>query len=78
MRNPPRFVFQLDSRKAAANLRKHKVSFREAMTVFDDPLSSTLNDDQHSQDEDRSITVGCRMRAACYSSFTPSMVQLFA
>ncbi len=43
MRNPPRFVFQFDPRKAAANLRKHKVSFREAMTVFDDPLSSTLN-----------------------------------
>lgn len=51
-------AFQYDSRKAAANLRKHKVSFQEAMTVFNDPLSSTLPDDQHSEDESRWIVIG--------------------
>ncbi|HEY5328300.1 MAG TPA: hypothetical protein VIJ79_00305 [Acidobacteriaceae bacterium] len=31
------FAFEYDSRRAASNLQKHGVSFREAMTVFDDP-----------------------------------------
>jgi hypothetical protein len=53
---PP--AFEHDPRKAASNLKKHRVSFTEAMTVFDDPLSSTLPDDQHSADESRWITVG--------------------
>ena len=52
------FSFEYDPRKAAFNLKKHGVSFTEAMTVFDDPLSSTLLDDQHSEDELRFITVG--------------------
>ena len=51
-------TFEFDPRKAAANLRKHRVSFTEAMTVFSDPLSSTLPDDQHSEAEERFITVG--------------------
>jgi len=41
-------LFEHDPRKAAANLRKHGVSFAEAMSVFNDPLASTLRDDQHS------------------------------
>ena len=52
------FRFEFDPAKAAANLKKHGVSFDEAATVFDDPLSSTLPDDQHSDDENRWITVG--------------------
>ena len=53
-----RQIFEFDPAKAAANLKKHGVSFGEAMTVFDDPLASTLPDDQHSEDENRFITVG--------------------
>jgi uncharacterized DUF497 family protein len=41
-----RQLFEFDPAKAAANLKKHGVSFAEAMTVFDDPLASTLPDDQ--------------------------------
>ena len=41
-----------------SNLKKHGVSFAEAMTVFEDPLASTLPDDQHSLEENRFITVG--------------------
>jgi uncharacterized DUF497 family protein len=51
-------AFEYDPRKAAINLSKHGVSFSEAMTVFDDPLSSTLPDHDHSEDELRFITVG--------------------
>ena len=52
------FLFEYDPAKAASNLKKHGVSFAEAMTVFDDPLASTLPDDQHSLDESRYITLG--------------------
>jgi uncharacterized DUF497 family protein len=54
--------FEFDPAKAAANLKKHRVSFDEAATVFDDPLSSTLPDDQHSEDEDRFVTVGMSVK----------------
>ena len=37
-------IFEWDERKAAENLRKHKVSFQEAATVFGDPLSLTIAD----------------------------------
>jgi uncharacterized DUF497 family protein len=55
-------AFEYDPRKAASNLKKHGVSFPEAMTVFDDPLSSTLPDDQHSYEESRWIVVGKSIR----------------
>jgi len=35
-------AFEFDPRKAASNLKKHGVSFAEAMTVFDDPLAQTF------------------------------------
>jgi hypothetical protein len=50
--------FEWDARKAAANLRKHKVSFSEAATVFGDLLSVTASDPAHSAGEHRYITVG--------------------
>ena len=50
--------FDYDPRKSAANVKKHGVSFDEAVTVFSDPLASTLTDNQHSLDEERFITVG--------------------
>jgi hypothetical protein len=51
-------VFAWDSEKAAANLKKHGVDFREAATVFDDPLSTTFPDDDHSTSEQRFLTIG--------------------
>jgi uncharacterized DUF497 family protein len=50
--------FEWDPRKAAKNLRKHKVSFAEAATVFSDSLSATASDPDHSEEEDRYIIVG--------------------
>jgi uncharacterized DUF497 family protein len=55
---PVGLAFEFDPRKAAANLEKHGVSFEEPFTVFNDPLASTLPDDQHSGDEQRFITLG--------------------
>ena len=50
--------FEWDDTKAESNERKHGVSFTEAMTVFADPLSLTGYDPDHSEDEDRYITMG--------------------
>jgi uncharacterized DUF497 family protein len=50
--------FEWDPEKAAANLRKHGVSFIEAATVFGDALSDTFFDPDHSATENRCITIG--------------------
>jgi uncharacterized DUF497 family protein len=52
------YNFEWDPSKAAANRRKHRVSFEEAATVFLDPRGRSLYDDVHSQEEDRWITAG--------------------
>ncbi len=50
--------FDWDPRKALANRRKHGVGFAEAVTAFSDPLSITIDDPDHSVDEDRFILIG--------------------
>lgn len=50
--------FTWDPKKANTNLRKHGVSFEEAVTVFRDILSATGCDPDHSIDEDRFVTFG--------------------
>ena len=51
-------LFEWPPKKARLNLRKHGVSFDEAATVFYDPLSATFDDPDHSDEEQRLITVG--------------------
>jgi uncharacterized protein len=50
--------FQWDSNKDTANQRKHGIGFREAATVFYDPLSTTFQDYDHSASEQRFVTIG--------------------
>ena len=50
--------FEWDDDKAESNERKHNVSFPEAQTVFADRLSLTGYDPDHSDVEDRYITMG--------------------
>lgn len=50
--------FQWDPRKAAKNLARHGITFREASTVFGDPLASTIPDPDHSAEEARFLTIG--------------------
>ena len=50
--------FQWDENKARTNLAKHGVGFEEAATVFGDPLSLTIPDPAHSQNEDRFVILG--------------------
>ncbi len=50
--------FQWDPKKATANLRKHGISFDEAVTVFKDPLALIFDDHAHSEYEHREIIIG--------------------
>jgi len=45
-------------RKAKENHRKHKISFERASEVFVDPFMLSIFDAEHSQTEDRWITIG--------------------
>jgi len=47
-----------DPAKARTNLKKHRISFEEAATVFNDPLSSTVPDPLHSETEERFVIAG--------------------
>ena len=49
--------FEWDDGKARKNLKKHKVSFEEAVTVFGDFLSITIPDLSHSETENRLIII---------------------
>lgn len=55
-------TFAWDPNKASANLKKHGVDFREAATVFDDSLSTTFPDEEHSSSERRLVTIGVSAR----------------
>jgi len=50
--------FEWDEEKARSNLKKHDVSFDEAATIFNDPRIATISDPDHSQDEERYVSIG--------------------
>lgn len=50
--------FDWDDRKAAANIRKHRITFEEAKTVFSDPKMKLRFDEEYSVDEDRYVALG--------------------
>ena len=62
--------FQWDPAKATNNVRKHGVSFDEAVTVFKDPLALIFDDTEHSEIEAREIIIGMstlsRMLLVCF------------
>lgn len=53
-----RYSFDWDSTKDQQNIRKHRVSFRQAATIFRDPNQLSIYDQEHSQNEERWITMG--------------------
>ena len=50
--------FEWNHEKGVSNLERHGVSFGEAATAFRDPLSLTIADPDHSEDENRFVLVG--------------------
>lgn len=63
--------FSWDARKAGQNLRKHRVSFEEAETVFYDAKAIEFFDPDHSRNEERFLMLGIgwrlRVLVVCYS-----------
>jgi uncharacterized protein len=51
-------LFEWNDTKAEVNLRKHRIGFDEAQSVFTDGLSITLHDVEHSQAEERLVIIG--------------------
>ncbi len=51
-------IYEWDPVKAAANVKKHRVQFEEAASVFLDALALTFPDPDHSSEEDRELTIG--------------------
>lgn len=50
--------FEWDPDKEQSNVRKHRIGFTEAMTVFNDPFEMTIEDRAHSLDEERFLSLG--------------------
>ena len=55
--------FEWDRAKASANLKKHKVSFEEAQTVFFDDFAVQFFDEEHASEEDRFLMLGMSSEA---------------
>ncbi len=73
--------FEWDEAKAKSNFRKHGVSFDDAVTVFDDRLAITLDDPDHSEEEQRFVTIGNsnagRLLVVCHSD-RPNRIRLIS
>jgi uncharacterized DUF497 family protein len=52
------YNFEWDPNKAKSNLAKHKISFENATTIFKDVNAISIFDEEHSDNEDRWITIG--------------------
>lgn len=53
--------FSWNKDKVKTNQQKHGISFAEASTVFGDPLSITIDNQEHSNHEERFIIIGCSL-----------------
>lgn len=52
------YVFDWDPKKAALNLRTHRVGFERAATTFLDSRAVSIPDEEHSEEEERWVTIG--------------------
>lgn len=74
--------FEWDPAKASANLRKHRVSFDEASTVFEDPNVWREYDAEHADEEDRWRVIGIsaklRMLSVVYLKADEKTIRLIS
>lgn len=74
--------FEWDREKAALNLKKHRVCFDEAATVFYDPFACIFDDKDHSIHECREIIIGHsalqRLLIVCFTARNEKTVRLFS
>ena len=74
--------FEWDPVKAASNIRKHGVSFDEAVSVFKDPLAFIFDDITHSEQEHREIIIGMsalrRMVLVCFVERLEDVIRIIS
>ena len=74
--------FEWSKTKAAANLKKHRVTFDEASTVFADSLARIFDDAEHSAEERREIIVGHsilgRLLVVCFTERETDVIRIFS
>ncbi|MCA1850042.1 MAG: BrnT family toxin [Acidobacteria bacterium] len=74
--------FEWDKAKAAANFKKHKVTFDEACTVFSDPLARIFDDEGHSTEERRELIIGHsiinRLLLVCFTEADADWIRIFS
>jgi uncharacterized DUF497 family protein len=74
--------FEWDRYKAASNLRKHGVSFEEAITVFDNALALIFDDEDHSVAEHREVIIGYsnfnRLMLVCFTEHEKEVIRIFS
>ena len=74
--------FEWDQKKATTNLKKHKVNFDEASTVFDDPVAYIFDDEDHSKDERCEIIIGQsvirRLWVVCFTERIQDLIRIFS
>lgn len=65
------YDFEWDPVKSKSNLQKHGITFEEAATVMHDPRAMNMYDPDHSESEDRWITLGIsgsgRLLVVCHT-----------
>jgi uncharacterized DUF497 family protein len=75
-------TFTWDPKKAEANRKKHGVDFREAATVFDDPLSVAFPDPDHSVGEARFLIIGLsalgRVLVVSYAEVAVDLIRIIS
>jgi uncharacterized DUF497 family protein len=57
-----KLTFEWDEVKARENIRKHKVSFDEGKTIFNDPFLLTFPDIDSSESEERYVNIGLSVK----------------
>lgn len=71
-----------DKKKASTNIKKHKISFEEASTVFDDPLACIFDDLDHSLEEKREIIIGAsisgQLLIVCFTEIDKDIIRIFS
>ncbi|WP_295396215.1 BrnT family toxin [uncultured Thiodictyon sp.] len=74
--------FEWDPEKARANKANHRVTFEEARTIFGDPFELTITDPDHSEGEQRFLSIGQselgRLLVVSYTERKPNKIRIIS
>jgi uncharacterized DUF497 family protein len=74
--------FEWDAQKAAANVRKHGVSFDEVKTMFGPAKPAIFDDLRHSENEVRYVAIGfsekSRLLTVSFCQMAPDLIRIIS